>query len=85
MWQHEFFLYVKTRLGLTKCIAPVNQLIVNQDHSKYTHKVFVLSSDCLTMSQIEEAHKRASGWVIPAILNPLASLLIRANGATQDL
>ncbi|RDW66729.1 hypothetical protein BP5796_09478 [Coleophoma crateriformis] len=55
------------------------------DHSKHIHKVFVLCSDCLTMGQVEEAHKRALGHAIPAIPNMLASLIIRANGATQDL
>ncbi|RDW62310.1 hypothetical protein BP6252_11743 [Coleophoma cylindrospora] len=34
---------------------------------------------------VEEAHKRALGHAIPAIPNLLASLIIRANGATQDL
>ena len=56
-----------------------------KDHERYLHKVLVLAADILTMSQIEDSYRRATGKSMPAVPGAFAWLLVKMNKATQDL
>ncbi|KAH7927239.1 NAD(P)-binding protein [Leucogyrophana mollusca] len=58
---------------------------VFQEPEKYKHQELVVISDMLTMSEQDDAHKRATGRPLPAIPGILAKLLLMMNKSTKEL
>lgn len=52
---------------------------------KYRHKILAVVGDCCTMSQLEDAHRRATSKPIPAMPAPFAWMIIKVNKGTQSL
>ncbi|KAH7916375.1 NAD(P)-binding protein [Hygrophoropsis aurantiaca] len=58
---------------------------VFQEPDKYRHQELVVIGDVLTMSEQDEAHRRATGKPLPAIPGILVKLLMMMNKSTQEL
>ncbi|KAE9375819.1 NAD(P)-binding protein [Stipitochalara longipes BDJ] len=52
---------------------------------KYRHKILGVVGECCTMSQLEDAHRRATGKRIPAVPAPFAWMITKTNKGTQSL
>ncbi|KAG9228614.1 hypothetical protein BJ875DRAFT_477021 [Amylocarpus encephaloides] len=53
--------------------------------SKYTHKILSLTSEALTMTQLDVAHKKATGKRLPSISSYVAWGIMKLNTSTRKL